>query len=185
MNQILESARMGSVSVVAVLGDITVEAVDAIVNAANSRLLHGGGVAGAISRAGGHTIQDESLQIAPIATGKAGITKAGTLAARYVIHAVGPVWGGGKSGEPKLLDSAVRESLLLASNKGLNSISIPTISAGVFGFPPLLAVDTIFTAVTQFVSSHPETTLKEIRFCNIQGELAQAFAEKVAAIKQQ
>ncbi len=184
MNQILESTRMGPVNLVAVLGDITVEAVDAIVNAANSRLLHGGGVAGAISRAGGHTIQDESLKIAPIATGKAGITKAGTLEAHYVIHAVGPVWGGGKSGEPELLGSAVTESLMLASKKGLKSISLPTISAGVFGFPQSLAVDTIFTATTQFVSNHPDTTLQEIRFCNIQEKLAQAFADKLVTIKQ-
>ncbi len=165
--------------VMVVLGDLTQEAVDAIVNPANSRLRHGGGVAGAISSAGGPTIQAESRDIAPIPTGSAGITGAGDLPARYVIHAVGPIWGGGAFNEQDLLHLAATRSLLLAQERRFTSISIPTISAGVFGFPPALAVSTLVDAVVSFLGRFPQTPLTQIRFCEIRSDLAQLFVDEL------
>lgn len=116
-----------------VKGDITQRGVDAIVNAANSHLQHGGGVAGAIVRRGGRVIQDESDQIGFTPVGTAVITGAGKLPARFVIHAVGPRMGEGD--EDSKLRNAVLNSLILASGKNLRTISIPAISSGIFGFP--------------------------------------------------
>ncbi len=116
-----------------VQGDITDRDVDAIVNAANSYLQHGGGVAGAIVRKGGQVIQEESNKIGFTPVGTAAITGAGKLPAKFVIHAVGPRMGEGD--EDSKLKNAVLSSLLLASEKGLKSISIPAVSSGIFGFP--------------------------------------------------
>lgn len=118
-----------------VKGDITAEETDAIVNAANSRLAGGGGVDGAIHRAGGPSIMEECRRIGGCPTGKAVITGAGNLKAKYVIHAVGPIYQGGTRGEDKLLKSAYEESLKLATKKGLKSIAFPAISAGAYGYP--------------------------------------------------
>ncbi len=120
-------------------GDITVQETDAIVNAANSSLMGGGGVDGAIHRAGGPAILAECKQIVarqgPLPTGKAVITTGGNLKSRFVIHTVGPVWRGGNQGEPCLLASAYRESLKLAGEKGLSSVAFPSISTGAYGYP--------------------------------------------------
>lgn len=120
-------------------GDITHEAVDAIVNAANSSLMGGGGVDGAIHRAGGKAILAECKQIVAaqgrLPTGGAVITTGGRLPARHVIHTVGPVWKGGTKGEPALLESAYRESLARAAENGLKTVSFPSISTGIFGYP--------------------------------------------------
>ena len=120
-----------------VQGDITVEKTDAIVNAANEQLMHGGGVAGAISRKSGGVVQEESdawvRRHGPVATGSAAITQAGRLPARYVIHAVGPVWGSGN--EEEKLGNAVSSALSLADSHNLKSISMPGISSGIFGGP--------------------------------------------------
>ncbi len=165
----------------AVQGDLTQERVDAIVNAANSGLAHGGGVAGAIVRAGGSEIQEESnrwvREHGPVPTGSAAITGAGRLPARYVIHAVGPVWGTGD--EERKLASAVESALRLADEHRLESISMPGISSGIFGFPKPLAAEVIVRATKAYLESHPETTLKEVRFCNIDALTAQYFAEEV------
>jgi O-acetyl-ADP-ribose deacetylase len=122
-----------------VQGDITRETTDAIVNAANSELLPGGGVCGAIHRAGGTAIADECSKLrqehGSVATGQAVATSGGRLPARYVIHAVGPVWNGRKSGEPRLLASAYRQSIRVADELGLKSIAFPAISTGIFGYP--------------------------------------------------
>jgi len=122
-----------------VQGDITRQATDAIVNAANSGLLGGGGVDGAIHRAGGSAILEECRkireQIGRLPAGKAVITTGGRLQAKYVIHTVGPVWHGGNKGEPELLASAYTESLKLAAEKGLKNISFPAISTGAYGYP--------------------------------------------------
>lgn len=122
-----------------VQGDITRETSDAIVNAANSELLPGGGVCGAIHRAGGPTIAEECRKLraehGPVSTGHAVATNAGHLPARYVIHAVGPVWSGGASGEPAALASAYRESIRVADELKLKSIAFPAISTGIFGYP--------------------------------------------------
>ncbi len=118
-----------------VKGDITTETVDAIVNAANAGLAGGGGVDGAIHRAGGPTIMAECRRIGGCQTGDAVATTAGDLAARYVIHAVGPVWRNGQSGEPELLASAYRRAVEVAGALGCRSIAAPAISTGVYGFP--------------------------------------------------
>jgi len=122
-----------------VQGDITGQATDAIVNAANSGLMGGGGVDGAIHRAGGSAILEECRkireQIGRLPAGKAVITTGGRLQAKYVIHTVGPVWHGGNKGEPELLASAYTESLKLAAEKGLKSISFPAVSTGAYGYP--------------------------------------------------
>ncbi len=122
-----------------VQGDITRETTDAIINAANSELLPGGGVCGAIHRAAGPSLAEECRKLraerGPVATGHAVATSAGRLPARYVIHTVGPVWSGGASGEPEALASAYRESIRVADELGLTSIAFPAISTGIFGYP--------------------------------------------------
>jgi O-acetyl-ADP-ribose deacetylase (regulator of RNase III) len=132
--------RIGNAVLEIVQGDITAMAVDAIVNAANEYLKHGGGVAAAISRKGGPTIQQESDALIstrrPLRTGEAVITGGGKLAARFVIHTVGPVWSEHRPAEAdRLLCEAVKSSLKLAEEKGLKSIAFPAISTGIYGFP--------------------------------------------------
>jgi O-acetyl-ADP-ribose deacetylase (regulator of RNase III) len=142
-----------------VLGDITRQAVDAIVNAANSTLLGGGGVDGAIHRAGGPAIHEECLAIrverGECPAGEAVLTGGGHLPARYVIHAVGPVWRGGDQGEPELLASCYRNAMRIAAEHGCRSIAFPSISTGIYGYPVSLAATKAVATVASFLSSEP------------------------------
>lgn len=132
-----------------VLGDITEQQVDAIVNAANNGLRGGGGVDGAIHRAGGPAIMAECRKIGHCDTGDAVITTAGDLPAKYVIHTVGPVWHGGNKGQPELLANCYRSSLQLARENNISSIAFPAISTGVYGYPPEQAASVAIDTITQ------------------------------------
>ncbi|MCK5470412.1 MAG: O-acetyl-ADP-ribose deacetylase [Cyclobacteriaceae bacterium] len=140
-------------SIKVIKGDITKMHVDAIVNAANSGLKGGGGVDGAIHRAGGPAIMEECRKIGGCPTGEAVITTAGNLPAKFVIHTVGPVWGGGNKNEEKLLANAYYNSLNLAMGNGLKSIAFPNISTGVYGFPKDLASSIAIETTRNFLNS--------------------------------
>ena len=142
-----------------VLGDITRQRVDAIVNAANSTLLGGGGVDGAIHRAAGPAVLDACRVLraerGECPTGEAVLTGGGGLPARFVIHAVGPVWRGGEQGEPDLLASCYRNSLRIAAEHGMQTVAFPSISTGIYGYPVSLAASTALAAVASFLSTEP------------------------------
>lgn len=160
-------ARVSPARLVLLQGDITEQATDAIVNAANTGLLGGGGVDGAIHRRGGPAIRAECRRIRAerggCPTGQAVITTAGRLPARYVIHAVGPVWSGGRRGEDDLLASAYRSSLRLAAELGLRSIAFPSISTGAYRFPVERAAGIALRTVRDFLLGEPHA-LEEVRF---------------------
>lgn len=147
-------------------GDITKVKVDAIVNAANSSLMGGGGVDGAIHRAGGPAILEECRQIIAwqgrCETGDAVITTGGNLSARFVIHTVGPVWHGGNSSEDNLLENAYSNSLQLALENGVETIAFPNISTGIYGFPKERAAEIAVRTVTKFLSENEQ--IKQVYF---------------------
>ncbi|MFN8113931.1 MAG: macro domain-containing protein [Solirubrobacterales bacterium] len=146
-----------------VQGDITRQRVDVIVNAANSHLAHGGGVAAAIALGGGPALRRESEAHPFVPVGEAAVTTAGALPARWVVHAVGPVWSGGEEGEPELLASAYRSALAMATDLGARSIAFPSISTGIFGFPVERAAA---IAISTLIEGEAEPTAPEvIRIC--------------------
>jgi O-acetyl-ADP-ribose deacetylase (regulator of RNase III) len=158
-------------------GDITERDVDAIVNAANCHLQHGGGVAGAIVRKGGSIIQEESDRIGFTPTGTAAITGAGKLAASHVIHTVGPRMGEGD--EDNKLSGAVMSALALASGNGLKSISMPAISSGIFGFPKDRCASILVNSSYAFLKENPETSLRAIEFCVFDEGTADFFRKEI------
>lgn len=154
-------------------GDITTQAVDAVVNAANSSLLGGGGVDGAIHRAGGPAILDECRLLGGCDAGDAKATTGGLLPARWVIHTVGPVWHGGDQGEPELLASCHRRALAVAGELGARSVAFPAISCGVYGYPPELAAEVAVRAVR-------DHELDLVRFVLFGDDVYEAFARAAA-----
>lgn len=158
----------------AVLGDMTEEKVDAIVNAANTFLDHGGGLAGAIVDRGGVAIQDESDLLSPIEVGSAVVTGAGSLPCRWVIHAVGPMWGEGD--EEALLRSAVRSSLDRALELGARSLAMPAISTGIFGYPQEEGIEVIVSETRRWLGEHPHSPVAAIRFTAFDDDTVGHFA---------
>jgi len=162
-------------------GDITRQATDAIVNAANSSLMGGGGVDGAIHRAGGPVILEECKKIAAqqgrLPTGKAVITTGGDLKARHVIHTVGPIWHGGDRGEADLLASAYKESLTLAVTSGLKTVSFPSISTGAYGYPVDSAAEVALQTVVKFLEK--KTPLQEVVFVLFDNRTCEVYIEEL------
>lgn len=158
-----------------VVGDLTEQRVDAIVNAANERLAPGGGVCGAIRKEGGDEIFDEAARLGGCETGDAKATHAGRLPARHVIHAVGPVWHGGDVGEDRLLASAHRRALEVAEELGCRTIAFPALSTGIYGYPPEKAAPVAVEAAKPFVDR-----FDEIRFVFVDEELRRQFESAAA-----
>ncbi len=171
--------RVGNVAIEVVQGDITRETVDAVVNAANKSLLGGGGVDGAIHRAGGPAILEECRKLGGCETGDAKITTAGNMPAKHVIHTVGPVYRDGKHGEPEQLASCFRRSLEVADEHGQKSVAFPAISCGVYGYPIPEAARIAASTVADYLKSHEGIEL--VRFVLFSGDVYQAFETALAS----
>lgn len=185
MAEEMAEAIVGQARLYIIKGDITRQGTDAIVNAANPSLMGGGGVDGAIHRAGGPAILEECKQIVAkqghLLTGKAVITTGGNLKARYVIHTVGPVWYGGHEGESGLLASAYRESLKLAAENHLGSISFPSISTGAYGYPVDKAAKRALEAVVSFLH-RDSTSIKEVVFVLFDSATLSAYSSALGEV---
>lgn len=163
-----------------VIGDLTTERADAVVLPANPDLLPGGGASGALHRAGGRQIADECAALGGCAVGDARATGAGRLPARYVVHAVGPVWQGGDHGETELLASAHRRSVQVAAGLGCRSIAFPAISCGIYGYPPERAARAALPAVVEALAATPDVELA--RFVFLDESLRRVFVDAAEAL---
>ena len=181
MNRVLKELEIGAGHILQVVqGDITTEEVDAIVNAANAHLQHGAGVAGAISRKGGPVIQKDSAawvsEHGPVTHNEPAWTSAGTLPAKFVIHAVGPIWGEGD--EEKKLRAAISGSLKRADELKCTSISLPAISTGIFGFPIDRAAVVIMESVRDYFSQHA-SGIRTVRLVLFDNSSASVFLDLI------
>ena len=185
MDEQAREVMINQAKLVIVQGDITGQTTDAIVNAANPGLMGGGGVDGAIHRAGGPAIMEECKQIVirqgHLPTGKAVITTGGNLKAKYVIHTVGPIWQGGGKGEAALLASAYQESLKLATEYNLTSVSFPSISTGAYRYPLAEASRVAIEAVASFLREQ-DTSIKEVTFVLFDSRNYQAYASALKEV---
>ena len=172
--------KVGDKKVIIKQADITEEQVDAVVNAANPYLKHGGGVAGAIVRKGGKIIQEESNKIGYVPVGEVAVTTAGKLKAKYVIHAVGPRWGEGD--EEAKLRRAVRNALSKATELKLKSIAMPAISTGIFGYPKEEGTRVILDEVVNFLKQET-TTVDEARLVSIDKATYEMFLKHADRLK--
>jgi O-acetyl-ADP-ribose deacetylase (regulator of RNase III) len=178
--------KVGNAIVRLVRGDITEMETEAIVNAANSSLMGGGGVDGAIHRRGGPQILEECKRIRAtewpqgLPTGRAVITSGGNLKARYVIHTVGPIWRGGNRGESELLAQAYQNSLRLAVAKGLKTVAFPSISTGAYGYPIEDACRVALEAVKEFLEK--EDNLDEVIFALFSESAFEVYADKAEEV---
>ena len=169
--------RVADANILVVEGDLTRQPVEAIVNAANESLQHGGGVAAAIVRTGGRVIQEESdawvRAHGPVTSGKAAVTTGGMLMASHVIHVAGPVYRDGQDNE-ELLRAAVTAAMQAAADTGLETIAFPAISAGIFGYPPPDATKVMVSAVIDWLEENPDV-IEEVRLVGFSDEIAQLF----------
>jgi O-acetyl-ADP-ribose deacetylase (regulator of RNase III) len=176
----MDSLQIGNCRLELVRGDITQQHVDAIVNAANSALAGGGGVDGAIHRAGGPSIMRECREIGGCPTGSAVVTGAGNLRARYVIHAVGPIWYDGEEGEAILLAEAYRHSLQQAVERNCASVAFPSLSTGAYRYPVDLAARVALGAVDEFMREQGKPEL--VRFVLFDEGTLEAYRQALAGI---
>jgi O-acetyl-ADP-ribose deacetylase (regulator of RNase III) len=158
-------------------GDITKQDTEAIVNAANKSLRGGGGVDGAIHRAGGPRVLEECIKIGGCETGEAVITTAGNMKAKYVIHTVGPVYRDGRHHEPELLENAYRNSLKLASSRGIKNIAFPSISTGAYGYPLEDAAEVALKTAINYLREH--TDIEMIRFILFGQKALEVYEKKL------
>lgn len=181
MNELIdEIGFLGNKKIMLLYGDITERNVDAIVNAANSHLKHGGGVAGAIVKKGGTIIQIESDEIGFVPVGHAVITTAGDLPCSAIIHAVGPRMGEGN--EDNKLSQSILNILLLATKKGFKTISIPAISSGIFGFPKERCANILLNETMNFLLN-TKTSLHTVEFCVLDKETLDYFKDTMLKLK--
>ena len=179
MNEILHEMTLASTTIQLVKGDITLANIDVVVNPANSQLMHGGGLAGLLSKKAGPSLQQESnawvKEYGPVKHDSPAYTSAGELPFRYIIHAVGPVWGSGD--EHQKLKDAVQGALRTAEDLGVQSIALPAISTGIFGFPLEPAAKTILSSINEYLDKSPRSVVKKIQVVLYDDQSASIFSQ--------